>query len=543
MTPGIQLNTKGEEVYGFRGRPRLKDTLAKENTDLSTSLLSAETAATTSESVFDYEHGAFQKEGLDSDSSCHNVPDLKPKTKILLDEEEQETECTSLFRSFNVSEEFQNIQNLFPSFTLEEEFSSLIESLNQISETNNVPERMAEGENMSQLSPLEENMMMKHFFKKLLPLLDAHPNSPWPQLALKYCDFEIAKSCFIALSCIHLYETKGAQEFYSTGMVHINNTMEYLINYLKSLTDNGDLDVKDIIHNLKKQSLEKQRSNFFVILLLIHVYLLFTVLESGRSALLRLFFQLASSIARDSTFGSYLSKIKESSTLVTNFAWFDTISSVVSADCRIPYCDENWYGCKGDLFSTATLIGCPGEIFRCIHSLCCLRRDLKESNGLINSIKILERFEKLKKDLLNYRDYVICSDETTSVEFEYRLKSAQCWSIAVLMNAYRLIEPERKDIILTFINEFSFVYRSMESSSPYVTQMVWPVFTFASVCTNKNHQKQFKEFIDELYRNAKMGTISTLGAIVQECWISNKSWEEILAGQEWLKAGIDFLVV
>ncbi|GME77898.1 unnamed protein product [[Candida] boidinii] len=46
----------------------------------------------------------------------------------------------------------------------------------------------------------EENMMLKHFFNKLIPLLDAHPNSPWPELALKYCDFEIARSCFISLS-------------------------------------------------------------------------------------------------------------------------------------------------------------------------------------------------------------------------------------------------------------------------------------------------------------------------------------------------------
>ncbi|GMF54154.1 unnamed protein product [[Candida] boidinii] len=80
----------------------------------------------------------------------------------------------------------------------------------------------------------EENMMLKHFFNKLIPLLDAHPNSPWPELALKYCDFEIARSCFISLSCMHLYESKRENEFYKRGMLHINNTMEYLIKYVKS---------------------------------------------------------------------------------------------------------------------------------------------------------------------------------------------------------------------------------------------------------------------------------------------------------------------
>lgn len=444
----------------------------------------------------------------------------------------------------NIFDEFHIFQDMFPSFVTEEEIPFFMNSIQESSfrADNEKLEVPAIG---SKMSDSDENMMLKHFFKKLLPLLDAHPSSPWPQLALKYCDFEIAKSCFIALACIHLYETKGAEEFYRTGMVYVNNTMEYLIDYLKGKGDDADedtLDVPKIISNLKKGSIEKQRSNFFVILLLIHVHFLFSVVESGRSALVRSFCELFAAIVKDASFESYLEQIDESSTLVANISWFDTISAVVSPDCRLPYCDESWYGTKNTAKSTIKLMGCPGEIMGTISRFCKLRKELKDTYNVMD-FNTEQKFNALRYDLLNYRDYVIFSAEMSDSEYIMSLKCAQCWALAVLANVYRLLKPKDTHELNGFIDEFISVYSTMDSSSPLVTQMVWPIFTFSCISSTTYQRSSLEKFSDTLYSTVKMGTVTSIKAISKECWETGIKWEDVLASKEWLASGIDFLVV
>lgn len=542
----MKLNSKGELVHGFRGRPRLQESLAKRASKLdlkpdSEPPVSLAPPPTNIDDVqeHDLSSGGTIKNTL-SNSNSNSMLSISDLTHSELVPNEELNSNSKMVNGLDSINDFHIFQDIFPTFLSEADLPPFINDFNVS------PSQTVENKDTTKLSYVEENMMLKHFFKRLLPLLDAHPSTPWPQLALKYCDFEIAKTCFISLACIHLYETKGAKEFYEKGMTHINNTMEYLIDYLRdksfgSIDDDGRLDVDQIVKNLKLQPLEKQRSNFFVILLLIHVHLLFSVLESGRSALVRTFFQLFSAIVSDSTFKVYLEKIEESSTLIVQLSWFDTITAVVSPDCRLPYCDESWYGDKDSVMSTSQLMGCPGEIFRCISKLCELRKCLKEQS--LSSSEIQLFFNSVKDELLKYREFVIIPKESDESDIILRIKCAQCWSIAVLVNFYRLVKPEEKNTIKGLILEFISVYESMESTSPHVTQMVWPVFTIACICETEFQRRSLRSFIDILYTNAKMGTIHTIGVIAEECWSAGKSWEDILSSKEWLLSGIDYLVV
>lgn len=565
-------------IHGFRGRPRLKESLAKrKDIEIPTNLINDKKIPliTTHENHKETEEQI--KVSTTNEISKASSTKIDSKNKLENNNDNNDTSnsnsnnntATNGFNAFmdpqlgSIMQEFHIFQDMFPSFG--EENLPFLTDFNDINKlgtegtatsapTPTIYDRDETDLNDdAPISDFEENMMLKHFFKKLLPLFDAHPSSPWPQLALKYCDFEVSKSCFIALSCIHLYEQKGAKIFYRHGMVHINNTMEYLIGYLKDKSNEDDksndniLDVDVVVKNLKKQPIEKQRSNFFVILLLIHVHSLFSIVESGRSALVRTFFELFAAIVKDSSFNNYLGTLDESSILVANLSWFDTITAVVSPDCRLPYCEETWYGTKDSPSSTTKLMGCPGEIFTSISRFCKIRKQLKDSstssNNQLDLSGLNKTFESIRTDLLNYRDYVVLTPDMTEEEYQIRLKCAQCWALAVLINLYRLLNPESKPIIHGFINEFISTYNSMERTSPLVTQMVWPVFTIGCVCVTEYQRRNFKQFIDDLYGQAKMGTVHTIGLIVQECWDTGKSWEEILASKEWLESGIDFLVV
>lgn len=579
-------------MHGFRGRPRLKESLAKRKGIIKLEDADGKTPAASKGSLKSHENvktspksaekatslqirntkeqisGTDAAEKQSSDPKQRSDPkDGKNDTLARNAHIDQQSGQSGQIGSF--VPEFHIFQDLFPSLMDQAEFLPLVNVVSDTRQSNSeTPPQNGNNaldfdkddndlgsEDDLPISDFEENMMLKHFFKKLLPLFDAHPSSPWPQLALKYCDFEVSKSCFIALSCIHLYEQKGAKHFYRNGMVYINNTMEYLIEYLKdkSNTKSDDstgsniLDVDSIVANLKKQPIEKQRSNFFVILLLIHVHSLFSIVESGRSALVRTFFELFAAIVKDSSFSNYLGTIDESSILVANLAWFDTITAVVSPDCRLPYCEDTWYGTKDSPSSTTRLMGCPGEIFTCISRFCKVRKQLKDSslssNNRLDLNELNSTFDSIRTDLLNYRDYVVLTSDIDEEEYQIRLKCAQCWALAVLINLYRLLDPKAHSTIHGFLNEFIATYNSMERTSPLVTQMVWPIFTIGCVCETEYQRRHFKEFIDDLYSQARMGTIHTIDMITQECWNTGKSWEEILSSKEWYGSGIDFLVV
>ncbi|GMG40545.1 unnamed protein product [Ambrosiozyma monospora] len=397
----------------------------------------------------------------------------------------------------------------------------------------------------------EDNYILRHFFDKLIYLLDAHPQTPWPDLMMRFCSFELAKSCFLSLSSMHLYVNNGENEFYKKGMLHINNTMEYLIKYVKNkdkqqahtsesgtaskdgtdaksnkLTgsksqdgdegneqdqekmpekgnndgegtnnDNGKpISVDRILTNLKNESTTRKQTNFFVILLLIFVHLAFAILESGRTALSRLFLKLFASIVKDHTFNSVLSRIDQSQSLICGLSWWDTISALVSPDCRLPFCNIEWLGTKNDQISTAKMTGCPGEIFAILYDICKLRHVLggNNTNGEvvkkpeceISEIDLNCTFENLKTRIMNYRDYVPLELPNNSFTYQDRLKAAQCWSISAYVKLLEVtqLDSDYRNEIDKLVLEFLSVYETLNSQSPIVTQMVWPVLNIGINC-------------------------------------------------------------
>lgn len=382
--------------------------------------------------------------------------------------------------------------------------------------------------NSLDVSYQQENMMLKHFFKKLLPLLDAHPLSPWPDLALKYCDFDVARSCFISLACIHIYESrKGGNEFYKTGMAHINSTMNHLIQYISRTLD---------IDGASSEAQTKKQIQSFVILVLINVHILFAVLEKGKSSLARYLFKVFGSVCQDSQFYQQLTENQSKRSLVVVLSWYDTVCAIVSPDCRLPYCNPEWYGTYTDNILTLEMMGCPGEIFKAMSQVCFLRHEIRQ-NYMTDDAVFKVEFEGIKLRLLRYRDYVEFSN---GENFGIRLKAAQCWSLAVYVSLLRLFKTsERQNTITALVHEFIDVYGSMPSESPLVTQMVWPVYAIGCECISEFERGKLRKYMDTLYETAQMGTLYSLRWLVTQVWEQGRPQEEILT--QWLETGVDYL--
>lgn len=502
-----------------------------------------------------------------------------------------------------------------------------------------------------QLKKREESLILKHFFEKVIYLLDAHPQTPWPQLMMKFGSMDLAKSCFLSLSSMHLYVNNGGDEFYKKGLLHINNTMEYLIKYVKTggiantntntntntsttvtrdkkghsdansstsgsasnsdenetehnvdcndqnnsngnsndddhdernseeqMKDSNDLDlnVPKIISRIKSESNKKKGTNFMVILLLLYVHLLFAVLESGRSALARMFLKLSASIASDPLFNKKMKKIQQSQSLLCVLSWFDTVSAIVSPDCRIPYCDPKWFGESSDIISTDKMNGCPVGMFRVLYDLCLYRKKVmtlfSQQECLLQQIKLSHKnLMDLRDRCLHYRDHVLyILPHGSAFSYIDRLKCAQLWSLAAILVTIQLelhyfskmskmIEHNRNMISASefpdavpsvhihsekataIVTEFLSVYNTIPSSSPIITQMVWPIFYVALCSSTDENRKQSWKALEVLYETVKMGTIKSNMDIVMRVWEEGCSLESILGGEGWFEAGIDLL--
>ena len=494
-----------------------------------------------------------------------------------------------------------------------------------------------------QLKKREESLILKHFFEKVIYLLDAHPQTPWPQLMMKFGSMDLAKSCFLSLSSMHLYVNNGGDEFYKKGLLHINNTMEYLIKYVKTggiantnstmtrdkkvhsdansstsgsasnsdeneivhsgdcndqnntnsdgddvahndeksedhMKESNDLDlnVPKIISRIKSESNKKKGTNFMVILLLLYVHLLFAVLESGRSALARMFLKLSASIASDPLFNKKMKKIQQSQSLLCVLSWFDTVSAIVSPDCRIPYCDPKWFGESSDIISTDKMNGCPVGMFRVLYDLCLYRRKVmtlfSQQECFLQQIKTSHKnLMDLRDRCLHYRDHVLyILPHGSAFSYIDRLKCAQLWSLAAILVTIQLelhyfsrmskmIEHNRNIISASefpdavpsvhihsekataIVTEFLSVYNTIPSSSPIITQMVWPIFYVAICSSTDENRKQSWKALEVLYETVKMGTIKSNMDIVMRVWEEGCSLESILGGEGWFEAGIDLL--
>ncbi|KAH3662623.1 hypothetical protein OGAPHI_005875 [Ogataea philodendri] len=525
---GIPTDSKGQPKYGFRGRPRLKDSEEKAikiEIDDDKALLKVDQPRQTRSA----------KEAESKPAELVGSPTRVFSPNLLFDDAVYDgldyllstADDLSLFSSEQVHQQQQyHLQQL------EQQQGQLLQQIatpQQILDPVDDDRKLitfSSDMDLNVSNPPEDNYILKHFFNKTIFLLDAHPSAPWPELMLRFGSIELAKSCFLSLSSIHLYVNNGQNEFYKKGILHINNTMEYLIKYVRSKDtsrkqseeepEDSSLNVENIVINLKNEEAnDRKQTNFFVILLLLYVHLIFAILESGRSALSRIFLKLFASIARDPQFKSALSQIDQSQTLVCVFAWFDTVSAMVSPDCRVPFCSPEWYGTKSDPISTAKMNGCPGEIFQILAEICHLRSQIHQET--IQKDEVGAVFHELKQKLVNYRDHVPL-ELPNSYSYEERLKSAQCWSLSALIKLEEMcqINNHFQDTIESLTLEFISTYETLDSESPIVTQMVWPVFNVALYCKKELSKRKLRQFSQTLYKTVNMGTIKTAMQLVDE---------------------------
>lgn len=397
------------------------------------------------------------------------------------------------------------------------------------------------------MSYQEENRMLRHFFQKLLPLLDAHPRSPWPDLALRYCDFDVARSCFISLACIHIYESReGGNEYYKKGIAHIHSTMSHLIQSISSsssslATNSFSALTSSLSPTTTSSAQDADEPNSmhirsFVIMVLVNVHILFAVLEKGKSSLARYLLKVFASLCHTLDFYESLKDHDSKLSLVSVLSWYDTVSAIVSPDCRLPYCSPEWYGTMNDDFSTLSMMGCPGEIFTAMLEVCFLRHEIHEG-FMRDDGRFRSEFERVKRQVFNYRDYVnYASDQ----DYVLRLKGAQCWALAVWVSLLRLFRTEeRQRAISAAVNEFVAVYGSMPSTSPTVTQMVWPVYAIGCECVTPQEREALHGYMLRLYETAQMGTLFSLRWIVEQVWERGISQEEVL--EDWLEEKVDYL--
>lgn len=376
----------------------------------------------------------------------------------------------------------------------------------------------------------EENMLLKHYFEQVVPIADALSNSPWKKLLLHYCDSNVARSCFIALASVHLHKigTLTNDTYYDNGLYHISNVTEHLLGHISL----------GFIIDLHQQVINETKCA--VMLLLGYTYIIFMLIDSGRSTTARRLFAFFSSIIRvkfqiDNGFPNlYDHNLKF---LVVVLSWFDTISAIVSPDSRLPYCDPSWFGATDDRVSTLDMMGCPPEIFEALWSICTIKNQIK--NGVPK-----EYFEdhatKLTTDIMNYRVYM--KERNSHNGYIVKLKCAQCWAIAAYITLLEVLKPQTSSgLIHGLVHEFLDVYKGLNPHIQIVNQIVWPLFVVGYNCITAIEKETWLSLIDTLYRVTHTGVIETMRSLIKESWERNAPIETVL--RELRVLHIDFLPV
>lgn len=361
----------------------------------------------------------------------------------------------------------------------------------------------------ARLTKEEEDLTLHHFFTKLLPMLDSTPNLPWPDLALRYCDFDIARLCFLALALVHMYELgEYPREFYHKGVAHINRAMRLLTN--------------NILNRLNENSMKLQVLSF-IILMLIHVHLLYSCLETGRSALARYLFQVFAAV------GEEVLMEESDARMVTMMAYvlvYDTICALVTPDARAPFCMTAWYGNVLSEISTYTLMGCPGEIMSCFHKIGHLRGMAKRGEDVAAEIP------PLRLALMVYREYVPCHPEYAAL-----VRAAQCWALAGLVSLTRLSANQSAEkYIWEFIDNFAIF-----NGDQLLVQMVWPIHIMAVSANHPTQRAKMMEFLEFQMELTQMRMYSIMKEVVEKVWATGQDPDEALALV--LPPGADYLCI
>ncbi|KAG7839031.1 hypothetical protein KL942_004027 [Ogataea angusta] len=389
----------------------------------------------------------------------------------------------------------------------------------------------------------DDVMIVKHFFTRLLPSVSSSYNPLWPGAAIQYCDKDIVRSCFVSLGALHLAgwvsDTGAKRKLLEKGALNINNTLDYLLRFIQDNNIHKSLMNSNFQPNDASTNILSSKKSVFFVCFMLYIQVLYGILENGRSGLSRVFFKLFAQLVEHSTFNVAQELGQANKTLCVSMAWWDTVSALVSPDCRTPYCNPRWYNLDKDIEDQS---GCPGQLFVCMSKLCHLRNGIKHNKLLGTEIRKL--YCELRTELSDYRMYVSYNLQPPK-ECKYsdksyylmRLKIAQCWSLAILTKLLSTVRPhkEHQSIIDHIGWEFADVYSSLDKSLPLVAHMIWPVMQIA--CEYKDFITYLKG-IEGVFNSSSFSMVVNLANTV---WSSGESLDDILAGKTWLAAGIDLL--
>lgn len=360
------------------------------------------------------------------------------------------------------------------------------------------------------LSYEEEAVCLKHFFEILLPMLDSNPNSPWPELALKYCDFDVARLCFLALASVHMYELgEYPVEYYQKGISHMNRAMNFLISNIRLGPAN-----------------DPSKLLLFIILLLIHVHLLYLCMETGRSSMTRYFLQVFALVCEDVPFQHELQHDSKKLAMMCYLSCYDTFCALVTPDCRVPFCMPQWYGTISSEMLTFVLMGCPGEIFHCFHKICHLRAAKKAGSNIVLEVDAIHNL------LINYREYV-----PEDSQFVASLRGAQCWALAGVVALCNLSGRLPNRYILEFID----VYGCLDRTTSMVTQMVWPIHIMSVLSTTQYQRERMMAFLNFQAEFTQMRMYTLMKLVVDQVWATGKNPDDVLVAL--LPPGSDYLCI
>lgn len=379
------------------------------------------------------------------------------------------------------------------------------------------------------LTQEEEAAALRHFFDTLLPMLDSNPELPWPQLALKYCDFDLARLCLMALAAVHMYELGACTyQFYRKGLANMDRVMRCLVTTIhrQTTTTTGESESETDDETLKALVM------LFVILVLIHVHVIFACMETGQLALSRYLFQVFGVICDSPQFRAQVAQDPRKVAMMGYLLVYDTVALVVSPDARVPYCHPQWFGDINTDLSTLSLMGCPGEVWRCIHRICHLRHATRAGASGASAVDISAEVAPLHHQLLQYRDYV-----PPGRDHGVAVSAARCWLLAGLAALARVAQH----LASAYVDEFIMVYGLLDGTSRVVTQMVWPIHVMCVSSVTEHQRQLMMAFLRFQRQFTQMKQYTLMQLIVSEVWATGADVDVVTA--KFVPPGHDYLCI
>jgi hypothetical protein len=153
---------------------------------------------------------------------------------------------------------------------------------------------------------------------------------------------------------------------------------------------------------------------------------MFSILESGRSAISEFLFELGSRIRYDAGFRNVLVQDEHMKFLVMLIAWFRTFTALSPPNIRKFYLRKFEFEGKEQLrLRSEDITGCPDEIFTAFLDILDLRFQIY-TFGVSRDSYVQK--QRIVTSLSNYRDYVPFEEFHDDGQYSERLLGVRCSS-------------------------------------------------------------------------------------------------------------------